>query len=64
MPHYLTTNYISALEPVIEKAMEFHKEHHFFIVFIDLIAAFLSMDHYPQEQGSSKQLVNSQIQAL
>lgn len=45
MPYRSTTDHISALRLIVEKVREFRKNQHLYIAFIDLKAAFDTVDH-------------------
>ena len=45
MPNRSTTDHISALRLMVEKAREFRKNRHLYIAFVDLRAAFDTIDH-------------------
>ena len=45
MPNRSTIDHISALRLIIEKARAFHKVRHLYIAFLDLKAAFDTVDH-------------------
>ena len=63
MPKWLTSDNISALWLIIEKAREFFNDHHLFIAFIDFKAVFDSVDHLAlwsilRNMGVAGKLVN------
>ena len=45
MPNRSTTDHISVIRLLIEKVREFRKDRHLYIGFIDLKAAFNTVDH-------------------